>query len=127
MDGTQVVAGTSSSVLVFGHVIEREAISRNLKAKTTGRKTMTLQDIATKTIDTLDFPDRVIHWNLGYEHLVVATTTQVHIYNQKYINTPLAVIDGRNEVRVIELGKKYVFYRTLFYFLKLFFGVAGIF
>lgn len=72
-----------------------------------GRKTMTLQDIATKTIDTLDFPDRVIHWNLGYEHLVVATTTQVHIYNQKYINTPLAVIDGRNEVRVIELGKKY--------------------
>lgn len=75
-----------------------------------GRKTMTLQDIATKTNDTLDFPDRIIHWNLGYEHLVVATTTQVHIYNQKYINTPLAVIDGRNDVRVIELGKKFVLY-----------------
>lgn len=107
MDGTQIVAGTSVGAIVFGHVIEREAISRNLRARSIGRKTMQLKDISMKTADMLDFPDRIIHWNLGYDHLVVATTGQVHIYNQKYINTPLAVIDGRNEVRVIVLGKKH--------------------
>lgn len=106
MDGTQIVAGTSSGNIVFGHVIERELISKHLKAMSIGRKTIQLQDISMKTLDILDFPDRIIHWNLGYDHLVVATITQVHVYNQKYINTPLAVIDGRHDVRVIILGKK---------------------
>lgn len=107
IDGTQIVAGTSSGCLVFGHVIERELISKHLKATSMGRKTIQLQDITIKTSDILDFSDRVINWNLGFDHLVVATTNQVHVYNQKYINTPLAVIDGRHDVRVIILGKKY--------------------
>lgn len=102
-----MVAGTSIGSIVFGYVVERETISRNLRAMSVGRKTMQLKDIAMKTCDLLDFSDRIIHWNLGYDHLVVATTGQVHVYNQKYINTPLAVIEGRNEVRVIVLGRKH--------------------
>lgn len=98
--------GTSSGAIVFGYVIERTATSRNLVANTTGRRTMQLTDIAAKTVDVLDFPDRIVNWRLGYEHLVVATDSQVHIYNRKYINTPLAVIEGRNGVREIVLGKR---------------------
>ncbi|KAG4070781.1 hypothetical protein HA402_011007 [Bradysia odoriphaga] len=106
-DGTQIVAGSSSGCVLFGNVIEQELASQNLRAKTMSRKTIQLQDIVTKTTDLIDFPERIINWNLGFGHLVVATTSQVHVYNEKYINTPLAVVDGRNDVRVIILGKKY--------------------
>lgn len=90
-------------------------MSRNLKAKTIARKVIELHDIVTRTVDTLDFPDRIIKWEIGYGHLVVATTNQVHIYNEKYTNTPLAIIDGRSDVKVLILAKKYVRLRSFFF------------
>lgn len=101
--------GTSSGALVFGYIIGKTASSRTLLATTAGRKTMRLMDISTNTTDVLDFPDRVVTWRLGYEHLVVATDNQVHIYHQKYINTPLAVIEGRIGVREIVLANRFGF------------------
>ncbi|XP_039950685.1 intraflagellar transport protein 80 homolog [Bactrocera tryoni] len=105
-DGTQVACGTSTGNLVVGYIVERQLISRNLKATTTGRKTIVLQDITNSSSDVLDFPERVINFGLGYGHLIVATSNQLHIYNEKYINTPI-IIDGRTDVRVIEVGKKF--------------------
>lgn len=66
---------------------------------------MILQDISNNTSDALDFPERIINFGLGYGHLIVATSNQLHIYNEKYINTPI-IVDGRSDVRVIEVGKK---------------------
>ncbi|XP_067623004.1 intraflagellar transport protein 80 homolog isoform X2 [Eurosta solidaginis] len=105
-DGTQVACGTSTGNLVMGYIIERQLISRNLKATTTGRKTIVLKDITNNSNDVLDFPERVINFGLGYGHLIVATSNHIHIYNEKYINTPI-IIDGRADVRVIEVGKKF--------------------
>lgn len=104
-DGTQVAAGSSSGHLVFGHIIEKEAICKNLKATVKSRKTMILEDILTRTSDTLDFSERIIKWELGYGYLVVATTNQIQIFAEKYINTPI-IIDGKQDVRIIVLGKK---------------------
>lgn len=105
-DGTQIAAGCGTGQLLLGHIIEQEKISRNLKAKTTGRKVIELQDVVSRTIDTIDFPDRIMKWEIGYGHLVVATINQVHVYNEKYINTPLSIIDGRSDVKVLILAKK---------------------
>ncbi|KAH8376894.1 hypothetical protein KR093_001935 [Drosophila rubida] len=105
-DGTQVACGTSTGQLIVGHAVEQQLISRNLKATSSSRKSIALQDIANGTNDVLDFPQRVVNFALGYGHLVVATTHQLHIYNEKYVNTPI-IIDGRNDVRVIEVAKKY--------------------
>ncbi|EDW46393.1 intraflagellar transport protein 80 homolog [Drosophila sechellia] len=105
-DGTQATCGTSTGQLIVAYVIEQQLVSGNLKATSKSRKSITLKDIATGTQDILDFPQRVVSFGLGYGHLVVATTNQVHIYNEKYINTPI-IIDGRNDTRVIEVGKKY--------------------
>lgn len=63
-----------------------------------------MKDIVSGTTDNLDFSDRVIKWELGYGHLVVATPNQLHIFNESYINTPI-IID-RAEVRIILLAKK---------------------
>lgn len=100
-----MACGTSTGQLIVAYAIEQEAISSNLKAISNSRKSITLRDISTGTRDVLDFPQRVINFSLGYGHLVVATTHQVHIYNEKYINTPI-IIDGRNDTRVIQVGKK---------------------
>jgi intraflagellar transport protein 80 len=104
-DGTQIVSGSSTGHLIFGHVIEREVFYKNLKAITTGRRMIVLKDIVNGTTDNLDFSDRIIKWELGYGHLVVATANQIHIFNENYINTPI-IIDGRQDVRIIVLGKK---------------------
>ncbi|EDS43220.1 Oseg5 [Culex quinquefasciatus] len=104
-DGTQVTAGTSTGTILFGHIIERELRNRNLMAVTAGRKTILLHDIVARTKDTLDFSERIIKWELGYGHLVVATSHQVHIFNENYINTPI-IVDGRGEIKIIILGKK---------------------
>uniref|UniRef100_A0A182IK28 Uncharacterized protein n=2 Tax=Anopheles atroparvus TaxID=41427 RepID=A0A182IK28_ANOAO len=104
-DSTQIAASNSTGSLLFGHIIERELRNRNLKAITSGRKTILLQDIVARTSDTLDFSERIIKWELGYGHLVVATVHQVHIFNEHYINTPI-IIDGRSDIRIIMLGKK---------------------
>lgn len=87
-------------------MIEQEKVSRNLKAKTIGRKEIELQDIVTRTVDKIEFPDRIIKWEIGYGHLVVATTSQVHVYNEKYINTALSIVDGRMDVKALILAKK---------------------
>ncbi|EDW29225.1 GL19588 [Drosophila persimilis] len=105
-DGTQVACGTSTGQLIVAFAVEQQLISRNLKATSTSRKSIALRDIANGSQDVLDFPQRVVNFGLGYGHLVVATTHQIHIYNEKHINTPI-IIDGRNDTRVIELGKKY--------------------
>lgn len=105
-DGTQIAAGGGTGALIFAHMIEQEKVSRNLKAKTIGRKVIELQDIVTRTTDKIDFPDRIIKWEIGYGHLVVATTSQVHVYNEKYINTALSIVDGRTDVKALILAKK---------------------
>ena len=63
------------------------------------------EDILTRSKDTIDFSDRIINVKLGYGHLVVTTPSQVHIFNENYINTPI-IIDGRSDVQIIILGKK---------------------
>lgn len=106
-DGTQIAAGTGTGVLILAHIIEQEKTCKNLKSRMTSRKIIELQDIVTGTMDAIDFPERIIKWDIGFGHIVIATPTQVHIYNEKYSNTPLSIIDGRIDVRILLLGKKY--------------------
>ncbi|KAL9929664.1 intraflagellar transport protein Oseg5 isoform 1-T1 [Glossina fuscipes fuscipes] len=105
-DGTQVCCGTSNGQLIVGHIVQKQLIVRNLKATTTGRKSLLLEDITNSSSDVLDFSERIINFALGYGHLIVATSNQIHIYNEKYINTPI-IVDGRTDTRAIEVGKKF--------------------
>lgn len=112
-DGTQVAAGTSAGYLVFGHIIEKELICKNLKATVRSRRTMILEDILVRTSDNLDFSERIVKWELGYGYLVVATSTQIHIFSEKYVNTPI-IVDGKQDICIIILGKKYVMFSYSF-------------
>ncbi|KAM7352319.1 intraflagellar transport protein Oseg5 isoform 2-T2 [Cochliomyia hominivorax] len=105
-DGTQVACGTSTGQLIVGYIVQKQLISKNLKATTTGRKSLHIENILNGSSDPVEFTDRIINFALGYGHLIVATSNQIHIYNEKYLNTPI-IIDGRTDVRIIEVGKKF--------------------
>lgn len=47
----------------------------------------------------LEFRDRIVNISLRYGYLIVATSNQCHIYNERNWNTP-SIIDLRNNGRV---------------------------
>jgi intraflagellar transport protein 80 len=49
--------------------------------------------------ENLDFRDRVIKISIGYNYLIVTTSLQCYIYNEKNWNTPV-IIDLSNNGRV---------------------------
>lgn len=104
-DGTQLIAGCGNGSIASGTIVDQQVIFRNLRATLRGRKTIILEDIVTKTKDVLEFSDRVTRMSIGNGHLIVATTQQIQIFNENYINTPI-YIDGRVDVRMIQLGQK---------------------
>lgn len=105
-DGTQFVAQCGNGSIAFGSIVEQRVISRYLHATLQSRKTILLENIQSKTKDTLEFSDRVTKFDLAYGHLVVALASgQVQVFNESYINTPVYV-DGRLDVRIMELGQK---------------------
>lgn len=92
--------------VAFGSVVEQRIISRQLHATQMGRKMILMENIVSKTKDTLEFSDRVTKFDLAFGHLVVALVSgQVQIFNENYINTPVYV-DGRVDVKIMELGQK---------------------
>ena len=74
------------------------------------RKSKRLEDIANGSNDSLEFTERIIKFALGYGHIIVATYNQIHIYNEKYINTPFYRVEiqdwkGIMGERKIQKGK----------------------
>ena len=54
----------------------------------TGRKTIALRNVTNDAWEQLEFRDRIIQLALGYNHLVVATTSQCYVYTTRNWNTP---------------------------------------
>lgn len=104
-DGTQIACATSTGHLVVGYILQTNFISRNLKVLATGRRSLHLENLSNASNDMLDYSQPIINLALGYGHLVVATSHQVHVYNEKYLNTP-NIIEGRSNIRLIQLTKK---------------------
>lgn len=87
-DGTQLAAACANGHVLFAHLIERHVRYLNYIATVTERKTITVEDIANETKETLELPERVIQMVMKYAYLVVATPVQCYIYNINNWNTP---------------------------------------
>ena len=60
-----------------------------------------VQDILSETVDELDFNrEQVIKMSLGFDHLIVATSTQCHVYSTSNWNTP-HIFDLKDTVTLI--------------------------
>lgn len=59
-----------------------------------------VQDVLQGSKEYLDLRDRVIKASLGFNYLVVATSSQCYVYSDRNWNTPV-IIDLRNNGRVL--------------------------
>ncbi|KAI8586701.1 WD40-repeat-containing domain protein [Geranomyces variabilis] len=98
-DGTQLACAGGSGAVVFAHIVNRRYEWKNYEVTVLDDHRIHVHDVVHGATENLDFRDRVVKAALGHSHLVVATSTQCHVYSERNWNTP-AIIDLVNNGRV---------------------------
>eukprot|EP01116_Phalansterium_solitarium_P006633 TRINITY_DN1896_c0_g1_i2.p1 TRINITY_DN1896_c0_g1~~TRINITY_DN1896_c0_g1_i2.p1 ORF type:complete len:595 (+),score=216.05 TRINITY_DN1896_c0_g1_i2:153-1937(+) len=99
-DGTQVAGGGGSGAVVFGNIVERRCEWQNVLATLDENNHIHVQDVTSESVEELAFRDTVIKMSLGHGHLIVATSTQCHIFNILTWTQPI-VFDLKDVVNLI--------------------------
>ncbi|XP_017875268.1 intraflagellar transport protein 80 homolog isoform X2 [Ceratina calcarata] len=94
-DSTQVAMACSSGTVLTGHIIDRRLEWNNYEATLVKRKVIEVRDVGNEIRETLEISDRVVQLEFGFEHLVVITPAQCHVYSVVNWNTP-AIFDLKN-------------------------------
>lgn len=81
---------------------------KNYEVTMTGRKSISVQNVSNDAWEKLEFPDRIIKVSVGYNHLVVVTSSQCHIYTTKNWNTPVIFDLREGSVCMILLAERLV-------------------
>ncbi|KAJ3314721.1 Intraflagellar transport protein 80 [Boothiomyces sp. JEL0838] len=98
-DGTQIGCAGGNGAVLFGHLINRRYDWKQFQVTILDDHKLTLHDTIQGSTENMEFRDRVIKVCIGFGYLVVATSFQCYIYNQKNWNTPV-IIDMSNNGRV---------------------------
>ncbi|XP_005092728.1 intraflagellar transport protein 80 homolog [Aplysia californica] len=106
-DGTQVAGACGNGQVIFANVIERRLEWKNYEASVTASKQIQVRNVMNDTTEKLDFRDRVIKVSLGFNHLVVATSSQCYIYSTKNWNTPMIFDLKEGSVTLIKQAEKH--------------------
>ncbi|XP_043253953.1 intraflagellar transport protein 80 homolog [Colletes gigas] len=94
-DSTQVAMACGNGTVLTGHIIDRRLEWNNYEATLTKRKVIEVRHINNEIRETLDISDRVVQLEFGFDHLVVITPAQCHVYSVTNWNTP-AIFDLKN-------------------------------
>ncbi|KAK0160104.1 hypothetical protein PV328_007545 [Microctonus aethiopoides] len=94
-DSTQVAMACGNGSILTAHIINRRLEWNNYEATLIRRKTITVREVGNDYIETLEISDRVVHLEFSFNHLVVVTPSQCHIYSTNNWNTP-AIFDLKN-------------------------------
>jgi intraflagellar transport protein 80 len=82
-------AGGNGSV-VFAQVVDRRFEWKNTEVTLIESRKIRVQDVANEAVEDLEFSrDRVVEIALGFDFLIVTTTTQCFIYSLQSLNTPI--------------------------------------
>ncbi|KAI9202562.1 WD40-repeat-containing domain protein [Polychytrium aggregatum] len=99
-DGTQLAGGGGSGAVVFANLVNRKLEWKNLEVLILDDHKIRVNDVVNGTNENLEFRDRVIQASIGFQHLIVATSSQCYVYSEKNWNTPM-IVDLSNNGRVI--------------------------
>lgn len=105
-DGTMLSGGGGNGATVFGYLVDKRASWQNVEIQLKEDNKIHVVDVIHEISEELEFRDRVINFALGYEHLIVTTTTQCSIYDVQNWQTP-SKFDIREPANLIVLGSKY--------------------
>lgn len=106
-DGTQFACAGGNGSTVFAQIVDRRFEWKNTEVTLLESRKIRVQDVATETMEDLEFSrDRVVELGLGFEHLVVSSTTQCFIYSLQNLNTPI-IFDVRAPPHFIHLCRRH--------------------
>ncbi|KAJ1457066.1 WD40-repeat-containing domain protein [Pelagophyceae sp. CCMP2097] len=106
-DGTQLVGCGGNGTACFAQLVDRKYECDHLEATLVSQRTINVHDCVAETYESLDFNrDRVVEMALGFNHLVVSTTTQCFIYGTSNWNTPF-IFDSPDTISLIVLAAKH--------------------
>mmetsp|Transcript_32401 Transcript_32401/g.30905 ORF Transcript_32401/g.30905 Transcript_32401/m.30905 type:complete len:777 (-) Transcript_32401:82-2412(-) len=105
-DGTQFAGAGGNGTVIFAQVVDRHFEWKNFEVTLLEPRKIRVQDVASETLQDLEFArDRVVEVGLGFEWLVIATTTQCYIYSLSNLNTP-TIFDIKAPPHFFHLCKK---------------------
>ncbi|KAG8035853.1 hypothetical protein G9C98_002979 [Cotesia typhae] len=81
----------------------------NYEATLIKRKTIQVREIGNNSgvVEMLEISDRVVHMELAFNHLVVVTTNQCHIYSSTNWNTPVIFNLKNSTISAVILAEKH--------------------
>jgi intraflagellar transport protein 80 len=89
-DGTQFACAGGNGSVVFAQVVDRRFEWKNTEVTLIESRKIRVQDVANEAVEDLEFSrDRVVEIALGFDFLIVATTTQCFVYGLQSLNTPI--------------------------------------
>jgi intraflagellar transport protein 80 len=98
-DGTQIAGAGGNGTVVFGHLLNRRYDWKQYQVTIVDDHKVTVYNVLQDSTESLEFRDRVINACIGFSHLIITTSLQCYIYNEKNWNTPL-IVDLSNNGRV---------------------------
>lgn len=97
----------------------------NYIATLVSRKVIEITEVKSEHTESFEISDKVLHFEFAYDHLVVVTPSQCHIYSSTNWNTPVIFSLKNIEITAIILAEKYVLIIKLkfllFFIYKVFF------
>ncbi|KAH0950370.1 hypothetical protein HN011_009106, partial [Eciton burchellii] len=106
-DSTQIAMACGNGKLLMGHIIERRLEWDNYEATLIKRKMIEIKEIGNDVCEVLEISDRVVLLQFGFDHLVVITPLQCHIYSVTNWNTPVIFNLKGNIISAIFLAEKH--------------------
>ena len=105
-DGTQLAGAGGNGSVVFAQVVDRHFEWKNSEVTLLAPRKLRVQDVATETLQDLEFArDRVVEVGLGFDWLVVTTTSQCYVYSMQNLNTP-TIFDIKAPPHFLHLCKR---------------------
>lgn len=89
-DGTQFAGAGGNGSVIFAQLVDRRFEWKNIEAILIEPRKLRVQDAANESLEDLEFSrDRVVEIGLGFDYLIVSTTTQCFVYSLQNLNTPI--------------------------------------
>lgn len=89
-DGTQFACAGGNGSVVFAQVVDRKFEWKNCEVTLIAPRKLRVQDVAAESSEDIELSrDRIVEVGLGFDYLIVTTTSQCYIYALQNLNTPI--------------------------------------
>ncbi|KAL0124329.1 hypothetical protein PUN28_006277 [Cardiocondyla obscurior] len=106
-DSTQIAMACSNGKLITGHIIDRRLEWDNYEATLVRRKVIEVREVGNEIREVLEISNHVVHLEFGFNHLVVITPIQCHVYSVTNWNTPVIFNLKGSAISAVLLAEKH--------------------